>query len=320
MVTFGVFLELEALTYQEIKRFCLEAEKLGYTTFGTNDHLQPFSPDPSRPQQECWLTLAALADATSMIRLGPLCASVCYRNPALVAKMSATLDVMSQGRFELGIGAGWNKPEFIAYGIPFPSANERFQRLREAVYIIRTMWTKERATYHGKFYTVNEAYNSPKPVQKPSPPIIIGATGEGLALRAAGELGDGVNIHAHSVRPEIPPYMTPADLQRKLNLVKEGTSSARNDYSKLRKAATIGVVISKKKGESAEWIKNHSRERHMTPEEYTKWSFNGTPDDCSDKIKGFVDAGAEHFTLLFPEPKDLTGLRLFGEEVIPQFK
>ncbi|MFQ5763198.1 MAG: LLM class flavin-dependent oxidoreductase [Candidatus Bathyarchaeia archaeon] len=319
MVTFGVFLEPEALTFAEIKRFCLEAENLGYTSLSCNDHLQPFSPDPSRPQQECWLTLAALADATSKIRLGPLCTSVSYRNPALVAKMAATLDAISNGRFELGIGAGWNKPEFDAYGIPFPPIGERLQRLREAVAIIGRMWTQEKATWNGRFYYVHQAYNSPKPVQEPAPPIIVGATGD-LTLRTAGEIGDGVNIHAHRIRPGIPPYATPEDIKRKLSIVEEGARSAGKDYSTFKKSMLTGVVISKKKDESADWIRRHSKERGMTPEEYVKWSFNGTPDDCIEKIKGFVDAGIDHFALLFPEPKSLSGIRLFAEEVMVQFE
>ncbi|MFQ5998941.1 MAG: LLM class flavin-dependent oxidoreductase, partial [Candidatus Bathyarchaeia archaeon] len=146
MITFGIFLELETLTYRDIRKFCLEAEKLGYTTFGCNDHWQPFS-DPSRTQQECWVVLAALADATSTIRLGPLCTPVINRNPALIAKMAATLDVMTEGRLELGLGSGWNRSPFEAYGTAFPPALERFQRLREAVEVIRAMWTQEKATY-----------------------------------------------------------------------------------------------------------------------------------------------------------------------------
>ncbi|MFQ5998378.1 MAG: LLM class flavin-dependent oxidoreductase, partial [Candidatus Bathyarchaeia archaeon] len=205
-------------------------------------------------------------------------------------------------------------------GTAFPPALERFQRLREAVKVIRAMWTQEKATYDGEFYSINNAYNSPKPIQKPTPPIIIGGTGESLAMRIAGEIGDGVNIHAHSVRPEVPPYMTPADFKRKLSIVEKGAKSAGKDYARIKKAIVTGVVISKKKDEVAVWIRNHSRERNMTPEEYTRWSFNGTPEDCVEKIKGFVEVGAEHITLLFVEPQNLSGLRLFAEEVMPQFR
>lgn len=127
---------------------------------------------------EGWTTIATVAGFTSKIRLGTLVTGNVYRHPSVLAKIGATLDVLSKGRLYMGIGAAWNNVESQAYGIPFPSTTERFRRLEEAVQIIRKMWTEERATFNGQFYKIRDAYCNPKPIQKPHPPIMIGGSGE----------------------------------------------------------------------------------------------------------------------------------------------
>ena len=166
----GVFLPFYAFkspqTFERVRNVVLECERLGYDSIWLDDHLMY----GKTPILECWTTLSALASLTAKIRLGTMVLCNSYRNPALLAKMAATLDVISNGRLELGIGAGVQKDEHEAYGIPFPKPSERIERMKEAVEIIKKLWTEENANYQGKYYTVNEAVCLPKPLQKPHPP------------------------------------------------------------------------------------------------------------------------------------------------------
>ena len=172
-ISFGVFLPLYAFgasSFDFIRDMVLECERLGYDSVHLDDHLMY----RKTPILECWTTLSALSAVTTRIRLGTtvLCAS--FRNPALLAKMAATLDVISNGRLDLGVGAGVQENEHKAYSIAFPKPSMRIERLKEAIIIMKKMWTEEKATYIGKHYRINDAVCEPKPVQKPHLPITIG--------------------------------------------------------------------------------------------------------------------------------------------------
>ena len=122
---------------------------------------------------EAWTLLAALASKITRIHLGPMVSCNSYRYPAVLAKIAATVDMISNGRLFFGIGAGWKEIEYEAYGIPFPSLNERMDRMEEAIQIIRLLWTKPKTSFKGKYYKIKDAFSAPKPVQKPMPPILI---------------------------------------------------------------------------------------------------------------------------------------------------
>jgi alkanesulfonate monooxygenase SsuD/methylene tetrahydromethanopterin reductase-like flavin-dependent oxidoreductase (luciferase family) len=161
-----------------LKNLVTSAEEKGFDSFWVMDHfhqLQMMGP-PGQPMLEGWTTIAALAGVTK-IKLGTLVTGIIYRYPSILAKMGATLHVLSKGKLLMGIGAGWNEEESLAYGIAssFPSNRERLDRLGEAIQIIRKMWTDEpTATFEGKYYQIKNAYCNPKPIQKPSPPILFG--------------------------------------------------------------------------------------------------------------------------------------------------
>ena len=174
---FGVFLPFYAFRNAEtaslfnlIQEVTHECERLGYYSVLLDDHLML----NKMPILECWTTLSALSAATERIRLGTMVTCNSFRNPALLAKMAATVDNISEGRLELAIGAGVQKNEHNAYGFPFPSSKARIERLGEAVEIIKMMWTEEKASYNGKHYLIHDAVCEPKPVQKPHPPITVG--------------------------------------------------------------------------------------------------------------------------------------------------
>jgi F420-dependent oxidoreductase-like protein len=150
----------------------------------TFDHFYPIFSDPTGPCMEGWITMTALAQATSRLRVGCLVTGIVYRHPAVLANMAATLDIVSGGRLELGIGAAWNELECDAYGIELGSLKQRFDRFDEACEVVVSLLTKETTTFDGAYYRLREARCEPKPLQQPHPPICIGGGGEKRTLRA----------------------------------------------------------------------------------------------------------------------------------------
>jgi F420-dependent oxidoreductase-like protein len=169
-----------------LKNLITKAENIGFDSFWVMDHFHQiqFVGRPEEPMLEGWTIISMLAGITTKIKLGTLVTGMIYRYPSVLAKVAATLDVLSKGRLYMGIGAGWNEQESLAYGISFPSNQERMLRLEEAIQIIRKMWTEEPyASFNGKYYQIHNAYCNPKPIQKPSPPILVGGSGERKTLK-----------------------------------------------------------------------------------------------------------------------------------------
>ena len=160
----------------------------------TFDHFYPIFSDPTGPCLEGWVTLTALAQATARLRVGVLVTGIHYRHPAVLANMAATLDIVSGGRLELGIGAGWNEEESGAYGIELGSVKERFDRFEEACQVLIGLLSQETTTFDGRFYQLIEARNEPKGPQRPHPPICIGGSGEKRTLRIAAQYADHWNF------------------------------------------------------------------------------------------------------------------------------
>lgn len=176
----------------------------------TFDHFYPILSDPAGPCLEGWTTLTALAQATSRLRLGTLVTGIHYRHPAVLANMAAALDIISDGRLELGIGAGWNEEESGAYGIELGSLTERFDRLEEACQVLIGLLSRDVTDFDGKFYQLTAARNEPKGPQKPHPPICIGGNGEKRTLRITAKYADHWNFVGG----------TPAEFARKRDVLK----------------------------------------------------------------------------------------------------
>lgn len=174
--------------YEAMTRVAQAADELGFNSAWLVDHFHT-TPRPSQEVTfECWTTLAALARDTKRIRLGPLVTCNAYRNPALLAKMASTLDVLSHGRLSFGIGAGgWNESEYRAYGYEYAEAPVRLRHLREAVQVILAMWTQEEAAFEGEYYQIRGAINQPKGVQRPHIPLLIGGSGEQITLKLVAQ-------------------------------------------------------------------------------------------------------------------------------------
>ena len=193
-IDFGVQIEPQyGFSYEMIKEIAMESERLGFESLWVSDHFFMTPESVGTACLECWSTLAALARDTSRLRLGPMVSAQSYRNPALLAKIAATIDNISGGRLNFGIGAGWKEVEYDAYGYKFPKPSTRIRQLEETIEIAKLMWTQEKATFKGRYYGVTGALCFPHPVQKPHIPIWVGGTGR-MTLKVAAEHADAVNF------------------------------------------------------------------------------------------------------------------------------
>src|SRR5882762_7142729 len=196
--------------YETTTSVAQTADEYGYESVWLVDHFHTI-PQPSQEVTfECWTTTAALARDTKNIRIGQMVTCNGYRNPALLAKMASTVDVLAHGRLDLGIGAGWYEHEYRAYGYEYPDAPTRLRYLREAVQVILKMWSEEEAYFEGKYYQIRGAINQPKGVQKPHIPLLIAGGGEKVTLKLAAQYGDACNISGDL-----------ATVQRKLAILKQ---------------------------------------------------------------------------------------------------
>ncbi len=306
----GVHVPQFKYDYETIKRVALEADKLGYHSFWLYDHFfGPLASNKSTtdPLAECWTTLAALAPLTKRIRLGQLVTCNSYRYPSVLAKMSATLDVISNGRLEFGIGAGWFEHEYTAYGYEFPSNSVRIAQLAEAIQIIRRMWTEEKTTFNGKHYTVTNAINYPKPVQKPHPPVWVGGWGEKLLLRVVAEHADGYNTG----------WLSLDDYKRKLGALERHCKNIGRDPKTIKKSLVSRAVVGRTKAEVEEKLAKYAAE-WSSREEFLAQNLVGTPDEVLEKLRKLEALGLSLYIVAFPETREgnLEVLHFFAEQVL----
>ncbi len=179
--------------YNTLTDIAVSAEATGYETLWAPDHLTTIPPSHDMVF-EAWSVITCLARDTSRIRLGQMVTSNGYRNPALLAKIASTVDVLSNGRLSFGIGAGWYQPDYLQYGYEFGTVSERLRRLEEAVQIIRSLWTEQETTFQAIYYHVSAAVNEPKGVQKPHVPMMIAGGGEKVTLRQVAQYADACDI------------------------------------------------------------------------------------------------------------------------------
>ena len=165
-------------------------EELGYESIWVYDHFHTVPTPTQDPTYECWSLMAALSQTTSKVRLGQMCTCNSYRNPAYLTKVASNIDVMSGGRLEYAIGAGWYDQEYNAYGYEYPSAGTRLKMLEESLIIYKKMTTEDEATFKGEYYEINNAINQPKPLQKPHPPLWVCGGGEKVTLKLLAKYGD----------------------------------------------------------------------------------------------------------------------------------
>jgi alkanesulfonate monooxygenase SsuD/methylene tetrahydromethanopterin reductase-like flavin-dependent oxidoreductase (luciferase family) len=222
--------------------------------------------------------------------------------------MVSTLDVISTGRVELGIGAGWYEQEYIAYGYHFPSNVSRIKQLDESLSIIKTMWKEERASFEGKYYRINEAICNPKPIQKPYPIIMISGSGEKYLLKVVAKHADRYNLF----------FGTLNEMKTKISLLKEHCKSIGRDNKEIQYSIVLPCII-KDTDQEVNQVLVQCKRKDKTSEEYLQYLVGGvavgTPEKVLQGIKKYIDIGVTHFILHFIG-LDETTLRLFDAKVI----
>jgi len=218
--------------WNELVDVCRHAESTGWDGIWFADHFMPNAADTSGPVAEVWTTLAGLAACVPRVRLGTLVVGNTYRNPAILAKMAAGVDAISDGRLILGIGAGWQENEHTAYGIPFYTVGGRLRRLEEAVQIIKSLFANDTATFEGRYYAVVDAPLSPKPVQRPLP-ILIGGGGEKVTMRIAAQYADEWNV-----------WGTPDTLRHKIGVLERHCEELGRDPRSIKRSCQAMLLLS----------------------------------------------------------------------------
>jgi F420-dependent oxidoreductase-like protein len=279
------------------------AESVGFDSVWFPDH---FMWDGSTgraagtPLLECYLALAGLAVGTQRVKLGTLVAGAPYRNPALLAKMVTTLDVMSHGRAIFGIGAGWAKFEFDAYGWPFPDVPTRMRGLRDTVEIALKMWASSPASYAGKVYTIKDARNDPPPIQRPHPPILIGGSGERTTLRLAARYGDYCNMSG-----------TPEVVERKYAILRDHCADVGRPYDEVTRTLFTWFLIGRTEADVQ--TKLSCLEEPLP----TFAGLAGTPGQIVERLREYRAAGVQEAYISMRDAWELESIELFGKTVIP---
>ena len=307
-IRFGALLRQADNRWASIAESARIADDAGFDALHFIDHLLAI-PDPSRDILESWTTMTACATLTKRVRVGAnvLCNS--FRSPALLAKMAASLDVISGGRFELGIGAGWHEPEYHAYGFDFPRAGVRIAQLAEAVHLIKRLWTGERVDFEGRHYRLTGGLCRPRPVQSPRPPIMIGGAGEVRMLRLVAEEADIWNASAGNY----------AALDRKVAVLRQHCRDVGRDPATLELSLQDLVVIAPT--DAALRPLMHDARRRLSffgdVDAIATW---GTPDRCIDTLRKKAAQGITYFVCLFTDGGQPETIRLFAEKVLPAFR
>ena len=290
-----------------LKTLATKAETLGFDSFWVMDHFHqiPTVGKQEDPMLEGWTTISVLAGITSRIKLGTLVTGIIYRHPSVLAKMGATLDVLSKGRLFMGIGAAWNQEESLAYSIPFPENKERLLRLEEAIQIIRKMWTEEElsATFNGKYYQIKNAYCNPKPIQKPSPPIMVGGSGERYTLKIIAKYADACNL-----------FGSAETIKRKLSVLKEHCKSVGRDYDSILKTKLCFILVDQDKELVDKRLQQISKV--IPKEQVGEFLIHGTPEDVLKEIGLLEEFGIEYLIVDLEPYRELEALQIFGEKIV----
>jgi F420-dependent oxidoreductase-like protein len=312
-IEFGVKTGQGGYTYEELVRVWRAAEELGFDSAWLYDHFYSLA-DKTQPCLEAWTTLAALAAETKRLKIGPMVTCVNYRHPALLAKMTATVDLISNGRLILGIGAGWHEEEYRAYGYEFPDQSSRMRQLKEALIIIRKLWTEEPASFEGQYYSIQNAICLPKPLQKPHPRILVGISrGKRTLPYLAVKYADGLNVTSHSFEE-----------------CKAIVRSAMETAGKVGKKDMIiswqgFMLIGRTASELDKYVTRAAQRRDLSQDDFRKALVNrgffvGLPDECVNHLRKFAEIGVNNFALGFASDTEISPLETFRDRVAPELR
>jgi F420-dependent oxidoreductase-like protein len=293
-----------AAAFAGVKAKAQWAESHGFVWFSVLDHLIQIGGvgAPDEPFLEGWTVLAALAAVTRRIRLATLATAVGYRNPAHLAKIAASVDLISRGRLTLGIGAGWFEGEYRQYGWDFPARPAtRIRQMEEAVRLILAMWTQPRTTFHGRYFHAEEAILEPKPVQTPHPPVLIAGGGEQLTLRAVARRADACNVGGD-----------PGTVRHKLAVLRRHCDAVGRDYDTIEKTIITSLLIARDDA----GVK--AKCERLGPPRGPSGDFIGTISEAVDFIGRYREVGVE-LLINSDYRNDMETLELMASEVMPHF-
>jgi F420-dependent oxidoreductase-like protein len=297
----------QGASYQQLLEVARVTESAGFDAFFRSDHYLTMGGDGLPGSTDAWVTLGALARETSRIRLGTLVTSATFRLPGILAITVAQVDAMSDGRVELGLGAGWYDGEHTAYGIPFPPLGERFEKLEEQFAILTGLWgtpAGEQFTFEGTHYHLKDSPALPKPVQQPHPPLIVGGHGAVRTPRLAATYADEFNL----------PFSSLEDTEAQFSRVRAACESMGRDPATLGLSAAQVVCCG---ADEAEVVRRAARIGRK-PEELRANGAAGTPDEVAERLRAFGAIGAGTVYLQVLDLDDLDHLRLLSEQVLPQ--
>jgi F420-dependent oxidoreductase-like protein len=307
---FGLFTSMASTGWDGLLGLWRHVEATGWDVACVTDHFMPNRSDGVGDCFEGWTALAALAAQVPRIRVGTIVLGNTYRHPAVVAKMAATLDVITGGRLLLGIGAAWQENEHLAYGIPFGTVQERLARLDEACDVLKALWTRERSTYRGRFYQLDDAPLMPKPVQRPHPELMIGGGGEKVTLRIAAKHADHWNTwggplaHAHKGR-----------------ILDEHCAKLGRDPASILRSAVMPVLVTDDRSAVRRFQDLLVQRMNFTEERAHDTVLAGTVAECQDKLARLREAGVGMLFVPSFLPADVRPqLDRFMTDVAPAFR
>jgi len=312
MIRFGVHTGPQNCTFADLQQVWRLADRSGFHWLSIWDHFYPAMVGPADVQGTCFEAVSimtALAAETRQARVGCLVFCAAYRHPAVLAKAMATIDHVSGGRMELGLGAGWSQIEFDAYGIPFRPIKERLDQLEETAQIIRSLFTQETTTFHGAHYRLTEARCDPKPVQK-HPRLWLGGMGEKRLLRMAARYADGWNV----------PFISPELFAHKNRVLTEWCEKDGRDPRAVIRSVNLGLALGRTEAEAARKRQGLRDQFGAALEFIAPGMLIGTPAQVIDRIGAYGQAGAEWIILALRGPFDVDSLQLFIDDVLPAFR
>ena len=285
--------------FERIAANALAAEAAGFDLVTVMDHMYQIrgvGPE-EEPMLEGYMTLAALAARTSHVRLGMMVGGVTYRNPALVAKMVTSLDVISKGRAVLGLGAAWNESEHRGYGFAFPPIGERMDRLEEALQICRLLFTEERPSFEGRHYRVERALNHPRPIQPGGPPILIGGSGERRTLRMVAQYADLSN------------WFGPLDdLRHKVDVLEGHCADVGRDPATILRTVSVPIVVVPDQLDAAAILDSMPPERRAI-------TMAVPPEEAAERLQPYLDLGFRGIIFRNPGMATPEAIALLGEVI-----
>ncbi len=308
-IRFGFQTGQQGVAWADMLDLWQKADAWGYDTLWNFDHFYPIFVDPEGPCFEGWTTLSALAQATKRARIGQLVNGNTYRHPCITAKMAATVDHVSGGRLNLGIGAGWFELEHKNFGIDFKTVGGRLEALDEALQIIRGMFTQDKTTVHGKHYTVTDAMGLPKPVQQPHPPIMIGGTGKRKLLRIVAKHADMWNASADA-----------DDMRALIDVIARHGDDVGRDTGVIEKSIILPLCY-RAAPEREQFMCNLvASMRQTTPELARRQIMIGGSAECLETVERYAKADVTHFIFMTFAPYFVDEIQAFAEEVMSKVR